>query len=325
MNVMPATPPSSRRTTRANASPAFTLIEVLVVVAIIALLAAVLIPSLQRARTQAKLTMCKANAKQIAYTLNMYQNENKGLVPILFNYFASEWYPDSQGVKSYARLCWLSVAFRQYDRATIRLKEIVRAYGPLNPEDYWPIPKRDDYEDHVMPAHYACPFERERGTGYDRAYSDARFDYWNWTGRFESYHTWFHDGVMIRNQPVNGTSWPGGPGPDLKGIPQYSAFTFNRKEEPGQSPTNDRTRKYAHRLWKLGREAARKYQTGSLSEIAVVYCAQGEHIQWPQSGGASRIGRANVGSHATGRGGGTNVIFADSHVEWVVGTRIGLP
>ena len=56
---------------------AFTLIEVLVVVAIIALLAAILIPSLQRAREQAKIVSCKANCKQIAGITATYQAEYK--------------------------------------------------------------------------------------------------------------------------------------------------------------------------------------------------------------------------------------------------------
>ena len=51
---------------------AFTLIEVLVVVAIIALLAAILLPSLKAARTQAKVTVCKANCKQIATMIATY-------------------------------------------------------------------------------------------------------------------------------------------------------------------------------------------------------------------------------------------------------------
>ena len=38
-----------------------------------------------------------------------------------------------------------------------------------------------------------------------------------------------------------------------------------------------------------------------------------------------KFGRCNVGSHRTGTGGGTNAVFADCHVEWIVGTRIGWP
>jgi len=50
----------------------FTLVELLVVVAIIALLLSILLPSLQRAREQAKKTKCLANLKDVAASANIY-------------------------------------------------------------------------------------------------------------------------------------------------------------------------------------------------------------------------------------------------------------
>ncbi len=56
---------------------AFTLIEVLVVVSIIALLVAILLPSLQRARRQARWTACLNNLHQISVALYSYQADFK--------------------------------------------------------------------------------------------------------------------------------------------------------------------------------------------------------------------------------------------------------
>ena len=60
---------------------AFTLIEILVVVAIIALLVAILLPSLSKARAQARNAACLSNLRQFGIAANAYAVESKGLIP----------------------------------------------------------------------------------------------------------------------------------------------------------------------------------------------------------------------------------------------------
>lgn len=68
----------------------FTLIELLVVVAIIALLVAILVPSLQKARALAKEVVCGSNLRQIGYGLRMYADDNSGKAPTMGPWPAKE-------------------------------------------------------------------------------------------------------------------------------------------------------------------------------------------------------------------------------------------
>lgn len=77
--------PPSRRSSRA-----FTLVELLVVIGIIALLIAMLLPALNRAREHSQRVACASQMRQIVTAWIMYANENHGhLVPCSTN--ASAW------------------------------------------------------------------------------------------------------------------------------------------------------------------------------------------------------------------------------------------
>ena len=62
----------------------FTLVELLVVISIIAILAAMLLPTLNKARDKAKTIGCTGNLKQCGIALENYRNDNE------------DWYPCSQ-------------------------------------------------------------------------------------------------------------------------------------------------------------------------------------------------------------------------------------
>lgn len=72
---------TTRQSTHTRPASAFTLVELLVVIGIIAVLIAILLPSLNRARAQANSVACQANLRSIGQTLNMYAGANRGSLP----------------------------------------------------------------------------------------------------------------------------------------------------------------------------------------------------------------------------------------------------
>ncbi len=65
-----------------NRSYAFTLVELLVVIGIIALLIGILLPTLKKVQIQARETKCMSNMRQMVLGFHMYTNENRGKFPM---------------------------------------------------------------------------------------------------------------------------------------------------------------------------------------------------------------------------------------------------
>jgi len=343
-----ATPSTKQLMIPYHKSRAFTLIEVLVVVAIIALLAAILIPSLARAREQAKIASCKANCNQIGKLVAIYQTEYQGYVPVVFNPMAGPIHDVP------ARTTLLSLALRAYNKNLGRIQQVQAECDStyFDPEIIWDptvvdprddYPKRYEYETKFAPDYHVCPFVRDKGT-FDRISLPERDQYnvWAHTGRFESYWTWLWEGDTVKGlKPVSGWGEETHPNDPYDGRPKYSTLSFNYatsenitdvkgrlnyvppsakyiKDQP-RKPVNGvpiNTLTYYHRRWKSN--DARRLRSGSLSELTTIFCSMGNFMQLMYE-------IYNPEGHRGNSGPGTNVVFADAHVEWVKGTRVGWP
>jgi len=128
---------------------AFTLIELLVVVAIIALLISILLPSLRRAREQAKAVVCAANDRQIGQAMATHLTESKGTYPASYVYpynWEGEWDTEQQDpANPYGYVHW---SWYLYDEGGAGAKAFQcpsmqhggapRTNPGLNPQDWEP-------------------------------------------------------------------------------------------------------------------------------------------------------------------------------------------
>jgi len=98
-------------------SRAFTLVELLVVIGIIALLISILLPALSRARKSANTTKCLSNLRQVGTAFQLYATEFKGTIPVV-----RQDIPDIDGATAKWNIWWTDIIapyVSRVDRATL--------------------------------------------------------------------------------------------------------------------------------------------------------------------------------------------------------------
>ena len=155
---------------------AFTLVELLVVIGIIALLIGILLPTLSRAREASKMVVCLSNQRQMGNSIVMFTNEHNNYLPKAWFNAAPDW--EGNGTTNtwgFQAPAWgwdyVIVSFNEGGKEIFRCpsddSNVIRG-EQFNPALYEPIGIQPEDDD--IPASYRINISNQPGDGGPDAY-----------------------------------------------------------------------------------------------------------------------------------------------------------
>lgn len=155
---------------------AFTLIELLVVIAIIALLLAILVPSLQNARELARRAFCGNNSKDMGLGVQFYAQDNNDVIPPAWvdRYPPKkEWQADGNGKEhpwtpyNWSRWRWCDFMAPYFDASAKPAPEgqISISWVPADGKFDQSMGSKIDYRNVIYSRKMDCPSQKNIGWG----------------------------------------------------------------------------------------------------------------------------------------------------------------